>query len=107
MSSTITTAPHACGANDSVRLTRRGRIVVVLAVMAVLVIGGFLLGHATSQASAPPQKVTVEAGETLWTVAERVAPQDDPRLVVARIQAMNHLSTPSVEAGQQLLVPAS
>ncbi len=89
-----------------VRLTRRGRGVVVMVVLALMVLGGFLLGQSSSQAAGHPAKVTVEAGETLWSVASRVAPNSDPRVEVAKIQAFNHLVTPSVEAGQQLLVPS-
>jgi LysM repeat protein len=77
-----------------------------MVVLAVMVLGGFLLGQSASQAAGHPSKVTVEAGETLWSVASRVAPHSDPRVEVAKIQAFNHLGTPSVEAGQQLLVPA-
>ena len=95
-----------------VRLTRRGRAVVVLAALAALLVGGFTLGHAPSQASArvhhvAPRTVTVQAGETLWTVAERIAPHVDPRLVVAQIQQLNHLRGPQLLAGMQLVVPRS
>jgi hypothetical protein len=93
--------------STALHLTRRGRAAVVMLVLSVLVLGGFLLGHVSSQASARPHHVTVEAGETLWTVASRVAPQADPRLEVARIQSLNHLGSPAVQVGQQLLVPAS
>jgi LysM repeat protein len=49
--------------------------------------------------------VVVQPGETMWSVAVRVAPQVDPRLVVADIQSLNHLSSAGVEPGEQLLVP--
>jgi hypothetical protein len=93
-----------------VRLTRRGRVVVVLAVLAALLVGGFTLGHAPSQASGhvhrvAPRTITVQPGETLWTVAERIAPRVDPRLVVAQIQQLNHLHGPQLLAGMQLVVP--
>jgi LysM repeat protein len=95
-----------------VRLTRRGRIVVVLGFLAALLAGGATLGHAPSQASGrthpvQPRTITVQAGDTLWTVAERIAPQVDPRLVVAQIQRLNHLHTPQLLAGTQLVVPRS
>lgn len=97
----------AAAVSAPVRLTKRGRAVVVLVVMGLLLVGGFLLGQSTSQASTRPHKVTVEAGETLWSVASRVDPNADPRVVVAKIQALNHLATPGVVVGQQLLVPAA
>jgi hypothetical protein len=94
----------------ALRLTRRGRVLLVLMVMTLLVIAGFTLGRGSSLAAsqAHPRTshtVVVEPGETLWAVATRIAPHDDPRLVVADIVSLNHLSSSSVEAGQQLAVP--
>ena len=51
-----------------------------------------------------PARVVVAPGETLWSIAERVAPDRDPRPVVAGIQRLNDLSTPDVHAGQTLLL---
>ena len=95
-----------------IRLTRRGRVVVVLAALGALLVGGFTLGHAPSQASGrvhhvAPHTITVEPGETLWGVAARIAPRTDPRLVVAQIQQLNHLHSPQLLAGMQLVVPRS
>lgn len=95
----------------SVRLTRRGRTVLVLA-MVTLALGAFTLGRiGSSQAAtgAPAQvpypQTTVHAGETLWSVAQRVAPGHDPRKVIAQISELNDLTGGSVQAGQQLLLP--
>jgi len=97
-------------ATSAVRLTRRGRLVVVLAVLMTMLVAGFSLGHTPSQASghvAAPRTVTVQAGETLWGLAARIAPHADPRLVVAEIERLNRLHTPAVFGGQQLVVPSS
>ncbi|PWV74623.1 LysM domain-containing protein [Prauserella marina] len=50
--------------------------------------------------------VSVEAGDTLWDVAERTAPGSDPAAVVARIQELNGLGGADVVAGTPLVVPA-
>jgi LysM domain-containing protein len=94
----------------TVRLTRRGRIVLVLFVMTLLVLAGFTLGHGSSQAADSHPRQTshtliVQPGESLWSVASRIAPHSDPRAVVADIESLNHLSGPAVEPGQQLAVP--
>jgi hypothetical protein len=96
----------------TVRLTRRGRLVMVMTVMMLAVLAGLTLGHGSSLAAsrtpATPtarHTVIVEPGQTLWAVASRIAPHDDPRLVVADIESMNHLPSATVQAGQQLLVP--
>jgi LysM repeat protein len=76
--------------------------------MLAAVIAGLTLGHGSSRAATgiPVQhSVVVTPGETLWSVADRIAPHADPRLVVADIVSLNHLSSDSVEAGQQLTVP--
>ena len=95
----------------SVRLTRRGRTVLVLALLTLALVA-FTLGRiGSSQAAtgAPAQvpypQTTVHAGETLWSVAQRVAPGHDPRQVIAQISELNDLTGGSVRAGQQLLLP--
>ena len=93
----------------TVRLTRRGRV-VLLALLVGLLLAAFTLGRGSeSQASdAAPRAyatTTVHQGETLWTVAQRVAPGTDPRAVVQQLRELNHLDSAAVQAGQQLLLP--
>jgi hypothetical protein len=104
-------APVRTARRSAIRLTRRGRLVVLLGVLA-LVLVAFTLGRtATSQAAtsspaaAPYAQTTVHEGESLWAVAKRVAPRHDPRAVVQQIRELNHLDSASVRAGQQLLLP--
>ena len=94
-----------------VRLTRRGRGVVLLALVTLLLLA-FTLGRTgDSQAStdSTPKALyvatTVQQGETLLAVAQRVAPGRDPRAVIAQIRELNHLDSAAVQAGQQLLLP--
>jgi Tfp pilus assembly protein FimV len=87
-----------------VRLTRRGYAVLGL-LAATLVAGLLWLAHASAPVSprAPGvSTVTVHDGDTLWSIASRIAPQRDPRLVVAELEDVNHLSSPAVEPGQIL-----
>lgn len=97
-------------ARRAVRLTRRGRVTVTLLALVLVIAAGFCFGRVSSRADSPhPSRaahtVTVHAGETLWEVAQRVAPHVDPRLVVAVLERANRLSGPLVEPGQQLVVP--
>jgi Tfp pilus assembly protein FimV len=90
------------------RLTRRGVAVVCAAVLAL---GLALVGVARASAPAGPPPsdaasvVTVAPGDTLWQIANRVAPNVDPREEVARLQRVNHLGTVDLVPGQQLRVP--
>ncbi len=102
--------PSTAPATGAVRLTRRGRALVLLGLVALL-LAAFSLGrHGSSAAThltASPvlQQTTVESGETLWSLARRVAPGNDPREVVQQIRVLNHLQGSSLQAGQQLLLP--
>jgi nucleoid-associated protein YgaU len=97
--------------SSPVRLTRRGRIVLTLVMMIGLVLAGFTLGRGSSQAAGHSHPVrhtvTVRAGDTLWSVAARVAPHSDPREVIAEIQAANKLSSAVVTPGETLIVPTA
>jgi len=97
--------------SSHVRLTRRGRIVLTLTLMIGLVVAGFTLGRGSSQAAThghpARHAVTVQAGDTLWSVAARVAPHADTRDVVAEIQSLNRLSGAYVVPGERLVVPTA
>ena len=99
------------GTPGGLRLTRRGRTVVLLLLVGLL-LAAFSLGRVGSQAAprsarhaAPLAQTVVHPGETLWAVARRVAPHADPRNTVLRLQQVNHLDGGAVRAGQLLLLP--
>lgn len=87
---------------------RRPAYLMVAAVVTLAVIGGLGgLGQAASaRIPAETAVVRVGAGETLWDVAARVAPESDPRVVVERIRQLNGVVGSAVQPGQQLRVPA-
>ncbi|MET4095643.1 LysM peptidoglycan-binding domain-containing protein [Arthrobacter sp. UYCu712] len=98
------------------RLTRRGRFVffgvpLILLAALILSLGGFLNAPAKASESAselsvtPTVSVTVQPGESLWAIAGTVAPERDPRDVVADIVQLNNLDAARVRPGQTLFVP--
>ena len=95
------------------RLTRRGRLVVAVAV-ALLIAVVMLIATGTAQAtSSPPSpgrpgdlaQVVVGPGQSLWSVAESADPNADTRAVVQQIVELNSLTGSAVLAGQRLWVP--
>jgi len=95
------------------RITRRGRAVLTLLVAVPLAIAAAVTGigalgaaAGTQGSAATFQYVTVEPGESLWQVAQEVAPAADPRDVVADILTLNNLSSGEVQPGQRLAIPA-
>ena len=99
------------------RLTRRGKVVLIgiplmLLTALLLSLVGFLNSPAKAADSTadlaltPTVSVTVQAGESLWAIAGTVAPERDPRDVIADIVQLNNMSAGSVVPGQQLFVPS-
>ena len=99
-------------AQPRLRITKRGRVVFTSLAAIPFVVAAVLMGlngggaTATSSAGAPVEQVTVQAGQSLWQLAEDIAPGTDPREVIRDILAVNQLESASVQAGQRLDVPA-
>jgi hypothetical protein len=95
----------------ALRLTRRGRLLATLVLLAGFLAGGVLLAGGLATAGTEPgaaataERITVAPGETLWGIAEREVPGTDPRDTVAEILELNHLQSAAVEAGSVLLLP--
>lgn len=106
-------APFAAApiARTRLRLTRRGRFVIAALVALPLVIAliGLALngGGAVAGSTAAPVTVTVEAGQSLWSLAEALAPNAATADVVADLVAVNGLDGASVVPGQVLIVPVA
>ncbi|HRD60002.1 MAG TPA: LysM peptidoglycan-binding domain-containing protein [Nocardioides sp.] len=97
---------------SSVRLTRRGRIVVVVAALVVaFAIGVFVTaaGSVATQSPGTPEPtriVQVHSGDTLWGIASEVAADGDVRAMMEQIERLNALESSTLRAGQRLVVPA-
>lgn len=96
------------------RLTRRGRVVLTVLAALPLVIAALVFslngGAATATlegSGVPFEYVTVESGQTLWQVAESLAPGADPREVIDAIVSLNGLESVDVYAGQELAIPTA
>lgn len=99
--------------------TRRGKALLLVLLVALL-LGAFAAGRTASRAAEPAARssagptavagsstsqTTVAPGETLWGVARRIAPDRDPREIVAQLRRLNDLPTAGLQAGQQLVLP--
>ena len=96
----------------AVRLTRRGRVVVVVAALLVaFAIGVFVTaaGSVATQRPGSPEPtriVQVGTGDTLWDIAAGLADDGDVRAVMEEIKHLNALDSGVLQAGQRLVVPA-
>lgn len=92
---------------------RRRRTVAVVAtaliavLMSPLAAGAVRRGEPSAPAAqqVPTQVVVVQAGDTLWSIAQRVRPGDDPRDVAAEIATVNGVQAGGLTVGASLVVP--
>jgi LysM repeat protein len=96
----------------AVRLTRRGRAVVItafLAVLAVLMIGfgGVATGAFHDGTPTPVRVIEVHPGDTLYGIAGEVAKPGHIRDMVEQIEQLNSLSSPVLQVGQKIAVPTT
>ncbi|RNL78466.1 LysM peptidoglycan-binding domain-containing protein [Nocardioides marmorisolisilvae] len=95
---------------STVRLTRRGRVVFLLAFLAIaMIVSLSLSGWATAsrEGGAPPQVriVEVQPGDTLYGIAGDLAKPGKIREMVHQIQQLNSLSGGGLQVGQKLALP--
>lgn len=98
--------------SGGLRLTRRGRValgvVSTLFLLLVVLFSGRLsadAGISMSDQGRATGVVVVQAGESLWQIAQAIAPQADPREIVTLIRELNGLGEAAVVPGQSIVVP--
>ncbi len=82
--------------------------VVAAALVAVLMspLAAGAVRRGEPSAPAAQQVVVVQAGDTLWSIAQRVRPGEDPRVVASVIASTNDVDAGSLTVGSSLVVPA-
>lgn len=119
--STMTISPQTFGrttvrrvqAPARVRLTRRGRAVLTLTFLGVLLALMLTVGGSWATATLPGTGGTTEPvgvvevmpGDTLYDIASSVAAPGEVREMVHRIQELNSLPGAEISVGQRLAVP--
>ena len=97
-------------ASHAVRLTRRGRLVLLLTFVAVMFALLTVFGDqsaATRETGVPVETRTLEVaeGDTLWEIAASVAAPGDVREMVHQIEELNALPSAALVEGQEIAVP--
>jgi Tfp pilus assembly protein FimV len=112
--STATVIPAPVRPATRLRLTARGRRVLLAAASVPLAIGiafaaisgGSAIASGSETPVAAVETITVMPGDTLWSIASAIAPEADPRDVIGDISRMNLLRGGQLQIGQELAIPA-
>lgn len=102
---------------SELRLTRRGRLartaaIAVVGVGLAVAVGQQVVGQgvaASTESGVTPlrtERVVVKQGDSLWSIAQRMAPGADPREVVTELRELNGLRSNLIHPGDVVLVPA-
>jgi len=93
----------------ALRLTRRGRAVVLSFFVLMASLASALLLASASRAdepvTGPAPAVVVQPHDTLWSIATRATPERDPYAAIAEIRKINGLEGYVVHPGQTLELP--
>ena len=97
---------------SGIRLNRRGRLARTFVVLSLaIVLGSVVSAKAGAGTEAAPQAagsfitVTVAPGDTVWSLATRLAGGGDVRALVSEIIEVNSLDSVDVATGQKLRIP--
>ncbi len=107
----FSTSRPARDASPAVRLTRRGRLAIVMAVLAAVAVLAVAFGPSTiasNEAGQAPavHTVTVQPGMTLWDIAAEANPGGNVRATIDDIVKLNSLESASgLQMGTKLAVP--
>ena len=89
------------------RLTRT----IVVGILVIWAACGFFASQSASavnsKVSVHFSYVTVLPGQSLWSIAEKFAPNQDPNDFIQQVIALNNLQTANVSIGQKLALPNS
>lgn len=80
---------------------KAGRVLIVLAILWVVFMKAAYGGPRTGT-----EQVTVQPGQSVWSIAAQRYPDDDPRGMVGEIVSLNHLGDAPVYSGEKIQVPA-
>ena len=93
----------------ALRLTRRGRAVVLSFFILMASLASAILlasaSRADEPATGPAASVVVQPRDTLWSIATRTTPDRDPYAAIAEIRKINGLEGYVVHPGQRLELP--
>jgi LysM repeat protein len=87
------------------RFMRTATVLAVATVAVVSIITGQSATATNQSGSASFKYVTVLAGQSLWQIAAKVAPAEDPRDFIAEVVSLNNLTSAEVIPGQRIALP--
>ena len=103
-----------CGTEARNAYRRRRKIkkqifrTIILSIVLSILMGSvlFVLAKEPADTEVSYVTVTVQSGDTLWTIAKEHFPEEDPRDVIYEIRKINDISNYTIYAGEDILLPA-
>lgn len=77
----------------------------VLTIIGMVIASGQLAGASDVAQASATEMVTVQAGDSLWSLATKAVATGDPRDTVQRIRELNGIEGSVIAPGDRLVVP--
>jgi LysM repeat protein len=91
------------------RLTRRGRAVVLVVLFLAALLASVVLfttaSRANDPAAGPAPTIVVQPGDTLWDIAARTMHRRDNQAAVSELRDLNRLPGYDIQPGDVLVLP--
>lgn len=75
-------------------------LLIIVAVLALMI--SYISNVAKANLPRKEMIIVVHHGDTLWSLAQKIGPNSDPRLVIRDIKTQNNLHSSDLIAGQKL-----
>ncbi|MDA8234157.1 MAG: LysM peptidoglycan-binding domain-containing protein [Clostridia bacterium] len=91
------------------RAVRRLLLILAISLVFNLILGvsSFFKSDAVGNTVQSYELISVQDGDTLWSIATKYKSEDDPRAIIYNIKKINHLDQSAIYPGQTLKIPIS
>lgn len=100
---------HTAGVSTRTRVRRRRLVALLVTAGVVATVFGQVanaVGIHRPEGTRPSRTYVIRPGDTVWSIATRLRPAVDPRIVVDEIVAANDLDPGALVPGRQISLPA-
>lgn len=91
---------------SGVKFNKADKVILATILIVIFAIIGILNSFADAEETLVYEKYIVQKGDTLWKIASKAVPENNPRSTVEEIKKKNNLDSSLIYVGQIILIPS-